>query len=221
MGTIAIVGGHGKIALNLIPILVANGHTPRALVRNADYTAELERMGASVGILDIEAADAEAFGAAFAGADAIVFAAGGGADGDIERKRTVDLEGSLKSIGGAQLAGVNRFIQISVIGIDNPVAEDAGEVWAAYADAKRNADIALRSSDLDWTILRPGALTDEAPTGQVRLDNEVSGASIARADVAAVLAAALDDDRTIGRQWELTSGDEAIAQAIDRLVPVA
>lgn len=221
MGTIAIVGGHGKIALHLIPILVANGHTPRALVRNADYTAELEAMGASVGILDIESADAEAFAAAFAGTDAVVFAAGGGADGDIERKRTVDLEGSLKSIGGAQSAGVSRFVQISVIGIDNPVAEDAGEVWAAYADAKRNADIALRSSGLDWTILRPGGLTDDVPTGQVRLDIEVPRDSVPRADVAAVLAAALDDDRTIGRQWELTGGDEAIAHAIDRLVRAA
>ncbi len=218
MGTIAIVGGHGKIALHLIPILVANGHTPRALVRNADYTAELESVGATVGILDIESASAEAFGTAFAGADAIVFAAGGGPDGSIERKRTVDLEGALKSIDGARLAELHRIVQISAISVDAPIDPSAGDVWNAYVQAKRDADIALRASGLDWTILRPGGLIDDPATGQIQLDIEVPRASIPRADVAAVLAAVLDDDRTIGQQWELTSGNESIATAIDRLV---
>lgn len=214
MSRIAIVGGHGKIALHLIKLLSAKGHTPLALVRNLDYADELEGIGATVGILDIEQSEAVDFAAVFEGCDAVVFAAGGGADGNIDRKRSVDLEGSLKSIEGARIAGVHRFVQISAIGVDNPVPQDTGDVWAAYVAAKRDADVALRESDLDWTIIRPGALTDDEPTGLVTLAEEVDRASISRADVAAILAAAIDDPRTIGRQWEAVSGDSPIDEAI-------
>ena len=218
MSRIAIVGGHGKIALHLIGLLAAKGHTPLALVRNLDYSAELEGLGATVGILDIEQSADVDFAAVFEGCDAIVFAAGGGPDGNVERKRTVDLEGSLKSISGARIAGIRRFVQISAIGVDNPVAGDAGEVWTAYVEAKRDADVALRASDLDWTIIRPGALTDEEPTGLVSLAEETGRGPIPRADVAAILAAALDDPRTIGKQWEAIGGTTPIADAIDSLV---
>jgi len=214
MTRIAIVGGHGKIARLLIPLLVDAGHQPVALVRNPDYSAELEALGAEVGILDIEQDGADAFAKAFSGADAVVFAAGGGPDGNIERKRTVDLEGSLKSIDGAQTAGITRFVQISAIAVDQPISADAGEVWKAYVEAKRDADIALRASDLDWTIIRPGGLTDEAPTGLVELAETVERAQIPRADVAAVIAAAVDEPATINRQWELTSGETPIDDAI-------
>ena len=214
MTRIAIVGGHGKIARLLIPLLVDAGHQPVALVRNPDYSAELEALGAEVGILDIEQDGADAFAKAFSGADAVVFAAGGGPDGNIERKRTVDLEGSLKSIDGAQTAGITRFVQISAIAVDQPISADAGEVWKAYVEAKRDADIALRASDLDWTIIRPGGLTDEAPTGLVELAETVERAQIPRADVAAVIAAAVDEPATINRQWELISGETPIDDAI-------
>ena len=99
----------------------------------------------------------------------MVFAAGGGPDGNKKRKRTVDLEGSLKSIEGAGLAGIRRFVQVSAIDVDRQVAADTGEVWRAYVEAKRDADAALRATDLDWTILRPGRLTDEAASGLVAL----------------------------------------------------
>ena len=214
MTRIAIVGGHGKIARLLIPLLADAGHQPVALVRNPDYSAELQSLGAEVGILDIEQDGADAFAEAFTGADAVVFAAGGGPDGNIERKRTVDLGGSLKSIEGARVAGVTRFVQISAIGVDRPIGDDAGDVWKAYVEAKRDADIALRNSDLDWTIIRPGGLTDDAPTGLVELAETVERGQVPRADVAAVIATALDEPATINRQWELVSGDTPIDDAI-------
>jgi uncharacterized protein YbjT (DUF2867 family) len=214
MTRIAIVGGHGKIARLLIPLLVDAGHQPVALVRNPDYSAELEALGAEVGILDIEQDDAGAFAEAFSGADAVVFAAGGGPDGNIERKRTVDLGGSLKSIEGARTAGITRFVQVSAIAVDEPIGADAGDVWKAYVEAKRDADSALRDSTLDWTIIRPGGLTDEARTGHVQLAETVERAQVPRADVAAVIAAVLDEPATINRQWELISGDTPIDDAI-------
>lgn len=214
MTRIAIVGGHGKIARLLIPVLVDGGHQPVAIVRNPDHAAELEGLGAEVVLLDIETSDIGAFAEAFTGADAVVFAAGGGADGDVSRKRTVDLGGSLKSIVGAQSAGVQRFVQISAIGIDEPVPADAEPAWLAYVEAKRDADIALRDSELDWTIIRPGGLTDDAPTGSVTLAERVERGQIPRADVAAVIAAVLDDPATYRKQWEVVTGPTPIPDAI-------
>jgi uncharacterized protein YbjT (DUF2867 family) len=214
MSRIAIVGGHGKIARLLIPLLVDAGHQPVALVRNPDYSPELERLGAQVGILDIEQDDADAFAAAFTGADAVVFAAGGGADGNAERKRTVDLGGSLKSIEGARTAAITRFVQVSAIGVDEPLGDDVEDVWKVYVEAKRDADVALRDSDLDWTIIRPGGLTDDGPTGHVALAEKVERGQIPRADVAALIAAVLDEPATINRQWEVVSGDVPIDDAV-------
>lgn len=214
MTRIAIVGGNGQIARLLHPLLVERGHTPVALVRSEEHRPRLEAAGAEVRLLDIENSTAEDFGAAFEGARAVVFAAGGGPDGNIERKRTVDLEGSLKSIEGARQAGVSRFVQVSAINVDDPVAADANPVWRAYVDAKRDADTALRDSGLEWTIIRPGMLTDGDATGLVELGQDVARAEVPRADVAAVLAEVLDTDAGVGAQWNLVSGDTPVADAV-------
>ena len=213
---VAIVGGHGQIARQLHPLLVAAGHQPVALVRNESRRPELEAAGAEVRLLDIEQEDAVAFGRAFEGCRAVVFAAGGGPDGNKERKRTVDLEGSLKSIDGARQAGIRRFVQVSAIDVDQPVGADAADVWRAYVEAKRDADAALRDTELDWTIIRPGRLTDDDPTGLVALGADVPRAAVPRGDVAAVLAAVLDRPETTGHQWNLVSGEDTIGHAIDR-----
>jgi uncharacterized protein YbjT (DUF2867 family) len=214
MSRIAVVGGHGKVARHLHPALVALGHTPVALVRREEYRAELEALGAQVRLLDIEREDAAAFARAFDGCDAVVFAAGGGPDGNLERKRTVDLEGSLKSIEGARQAGIARFVQVSAIGVDNPLPPDTDPVWRAYVEAKRDADAALRATDLDWTIIRPGLLTDDPPTGRVALGPDEERGEIPRADVAAVLAAVIDTGAGIRAQWDLVSGDTPIDEAV-------
>lgn len=212
--TIAVVGGNGQIARLLHPLLVARGHTPIALVRSESQRNRLEAMGAAVRLLDIERSTPGDFSAAFEGAHAVVFLAGGGPDGNIERKRTVDLEGALKSIEGAQQAGISRFVQVSAINVDEPVPDDASPVWRAYVEAKRAADAALRDSGLDWTIIRPGLLTDDDPTGLVELRDDVARAEVPRADVAAVLAEVLDSGAGIGAQWNLVSGDTPVADAV-------
>jgi uncharacterized protein YbjT (DUF2867 family) len=217
MSRIAIVGGHGHVARHLLVELRRSEHTPVALVRNEAYREELESRGAEMRLLDIERDDAGAFGEAFAGCDAVVFAAGGGPDGNVERKRTVDLEGSLKSIEGARKAGIDRFVQVSAIGVDRPLPADTGDVWRAYVEAKRDADAALRDSGLAWTILRPGRLTDEPATGRVALGSAVERGDVPRADVAAVLAAVIDQKATVGRQWNLVSGDDLVADAVRAL----
>lgn len=214
MSQVAVVGGHGQVARHLHPLLLERGLTPVALVRSDAQRATLEEAGAHARLLDIERADGQAFGEAFAGCAAVVFAAGGGPDGNIERKRTVDLEGSLKSIQGAHAAGITRFVQISAINVDNPLPEDTEPVWKAYVEAKRDADEALRVSGLDWTILRPGRLTDDPATGLVALGDDVRRSDIPRADVAAVVAEVLDDESTHGHQWNLVGGQVPVAEAV-------
>jgi len=211
---VAIVGGAGKVSRHLIPLLIEAGIETVPLARRDEQLAELERMGAKPRRLDIEAASAEDFLAAFDGCDAIVFAAGGGGDGNADRKRTVDLGGSLKSIEAARTLGIDRFVQVSAIGVDQPVPSSAGEAWSAYVEAKRDADAALRATQLAWTILRPGGLTDDAGTGLVTLGAEVKRATIPRADVAAMIAACLTNEDSAGRQWELVSGSTPVVKAV-------
>ncbi|MDP3889679.1 NAD(P)H-binding protein, partial [Nocardioides sp.] len=131
-----------------------------------------------------------------------------------DRKRTVDLEGALKSIEGALGAGIRRFVHVSAIDVDEPVPADASPVWRAYVKAKRDADAALRATDLDWTIIRPGRLTDERGTGLVALGEDVERADIPRADVAAVLAAVVDAPTSVRRQWNLVSGPATVEDAM-------
>ncbi len=214
MSQIAIVGGNGQIARHLIPQLVAAGHQPVALVRNPTYKHDLEQLGAQVRMLDLEQDQQEHFAAAFAECDAVVFTAGGGPDGNIERKRTVDLGGSVNSIAAAKATGIDRFVQVSAIGVDRPIPDDAEPVWRAYVEAKRDADSALRDSGLDWTIIRPGRLTDADGSGSVTLAETVERGEIPRADVAAVIVAALDTPSSIGRQWELVGGQTPVEEAV-------
>ena len=212
---IAIVGGHGKVALQLIPILTGRGHTVVPLARKQQQLLDLAAMGTEPRELDIENSTEADFAAAFEGCDAVVFTAGGGADGNVERKQTVDLEGATKSIAGAKAAGISRLVQVSAIGVDNPVPEDAPPSWKAYVDAKRDADVALRESGLDWTIIRPGGLTDDPATGRVNLAPTVERGDVSRADVAHVVADCLDRPDTAGAQWELVAGETPIPTALE------
>lgn len=214
---IAVVGGHGQIARLLHPLLIARGHHPVALVRSEARAADLEAIGADVRLLDIENDPVDRFAEVLDGSDVVVFAAGGGPDGNIERKRTVDLEGSLKASEAAVKLGIRRFVQVSAIGVDEPVPSSAGEVWAAYVAAKRDADTALRRTDLDWTIVRPGRLTDDPPVGFVALGPDVARGDISRADVAAVLAEVIDTGHGVRRQANLVAGDVPVAEAVAAL----
>lgn len=216
MSRIAVVGGHGQVARLLHPLLLAAGHEPVALVRREEQARGLQEQGVTTRHLDIEADDEQAFAAAFEGCDAVVFAAGGGPDGDAGRKRTVDLEGSLKSAAGARRARVRRFVQVSAIGVDEPLGDDTAPVWRAYVEAKRDADAALRASDLDWTILRPGRLLDDPPTGRVALGDHLDPGDVPRADVAAVVAEVLTSGHGVRRQWDLVGGDTPVAEAVAR-----
>jgi nucleoside-diphosphate-sugar epimerase len=166
---VVIAGGHGKIALLLERLLAERGDQAVGLVRNPAHVTDAHQAGAEAVICDLEAASADDVAALLAGADAVVFAAGAGPGSGAARKDTVDRAGSVLMAGAAGRAGVRRFVQVSSMGAGQPPAPGRGEAWAAYITAKTAAEADLRARDLDWTILRPGGLTDAPATGKIRL----------------------------------------------------
>ncbi|WP_431247301.1 SDR family oxidoreductase [Leifsonia xyli] len=220
MTRVAIIGAHGKVAQQLMRVLYDLGDDFVGVVRNDEHADDVYRLGGEGVLLDIETSEADALAAAIEGCDAVVFTAGAGAGSGIERKRTVDYGGSVKAQQAAKQAGIARFVQVSAWGVDAPV-DDADPVWKAYVEAKRDADTALRESGLDWTILRPGGLTTDEGTGRVTLGDSVPRGSIAREDVARLIALALHEPATIGRQWEVVGGDTPIEEAVRALVASA
>ncbi|WP_025157511.1 SDR family oxidoreductase [Leifsonia aquatica] len=221
MSRVAIVGAHGKVAQQLMRVLYDQGDDFVGVVRNDEHAEDVYRLGGEGVLLDIEYADSDALAAAFAGCDAVVFAAGAGGGSGVDRKRTVDFAGSVKSAEAATAAGIRRFVQVSAWGVDSPVAVDATPDWRAYVEAKRDADTALRQSGLDWTILRPGALTFDEGTGGVTLGASVERGSIPREDVARLIAACLGEPGSIGKTWEVVAGDTPIEQAVRALAAPA
>jgi uncharacterized protein YbjT (DUF2867 family) len=206
---IVIAGGHGQIAMLLHPLLKANGHQVRGFIRNADHADEVRRAGAEPVHCNLEAEDdiAQAVGPA----DAVVFAAGAGPGSGSARKLTMDRDGAIKLIDAARRNGIQRYVMVSAMHAEEPRGD---ETFRTYLRAKSEADEALRQSGLHYTIVRPGRLTNDPGRGRVRLANRLPRGEIPRADVAAVLAHVLETPATIGRQFDVTSGGQAIAEAI-------
>jgi uncharacterized protein YbjT (DUF2867 family) len=211
---VVIAGGHGKIALRLTRLLAERGDVVVGIVRNPAHVADVRAAGGDGVVLDLEQADAEQVAAVLAGADAVVFAAGAGPGSGIERKDTVDRAASVLLADAAQIAGVRRYLQVSAMGLDRADDPNMDPVFAAYLRAKDEAERDLTARDLDWTVLRPGRLTDEPGTGRVTLaDPVLPRGSVSRDDVAAVLVALLDNPASAGRTLELTAGFTPIAEA--------
>jgi uncharacterized protein YbjT (DUF2867 family) len=210
---VVIAGGHGQIALRLERLLSERGETVRALIRNPDHAADVSATGAEAVVFDLEG-DGD-LAAVVRGADAVVFAAGAGPGSGAERKRTVDLGAAVKLVDAARAAGVRRYVMISSIGADDPAG--GGEAMQPYLEAKAAADEALAASGLDFTIVRPGPLTNDPGTGTVSAGADVGRAPITRDDVAAVVVGALDDPGTIGKTFVVVGGDTPIATALSRL----
>ncbi|GAA1967051.1 NAD(P)H-binding protein [Amycolatopsis minnesotensis] len=214
---VVIAGGHGQIALRLERVLAACGDQAVGIIRNPGHAADLRDSSAEPAVLDLEHAELDEIAEVLKGADAAVFAAGAGPGSGTERKDTVDRAAAALFADAAERAGVRRHVQVSAMGLGR--ADDPGmdETFAIYLRAKKAAEDDLRARDLDWTILRPGHLTDDPGTGNVHLADSVDIGDITRDDVAAVLAALLDESRTIGRTLELVAGHTPIDEALERI----
>ena len=211
---VLIAGANGKIARRLARVLRDGGHEVRGIIRSPEQADSIRELGAEPVILDLEQ---EVDWAVADGSDAIVFAAGAGPGSDPERKQTMDLGGAVKLVDAAEAQGVGRFVMVSAMGAADP--ESGPEKMQPYLRAKATADERLAASSLDWTIVRPGSLTDEAPTGLVDVGAPSLGrrGEITRDDVAAVLAACLELEATVGKTFEVLGGETEIRKALGEL----
>jgi len=212
---VVIAGGHGKIALRLTARLAARADIVTSLIRNPDHRADVEQAGGRPVVVDLEATTVDDLVPILRGADAVVFAAGAGPGSGAARKDTVDRAAAVLLAEAALAAGVQRYLLVSSTGVDDPPRPGTDEVWAAYLAAKKAAEEAVRASALAWTILRPGALTDDPGTGRVLLaPPPVPPAEVTRDDTAAVLVALLDTPATAGQVLELRAGDTDVDKAV-------
>jgi len=211
---IAIAGGHGQIALILSRILADAGHEPIGIVRNPDHVADVEKAGAAALVLDLESTDAATLASHLPGVDALVFAAGGGPNSGADRKLTVDRDAAVLVADAAELAGVRRLLVVSAMSADD-FDPDSDDVFQIYLRAKSEADAAIRARELEWTIIRPGGLTNDAPLGTVNISQSVERGTIPRADVAALLAVLLETGRGVRDQFEVISGATPVADALE------
>jgi uncharacterized protein YbjT (DUF2867 family) len=184
------------------------------LIRNPDQVGDVEATGARAVVCDLESASVDELAAHLAGADAVVFAAGAGPGSGVPRKDTVDRGAAVLLADAATKAGVRRHVQVSSINADNAPPPGSGDVFGAYLRAKKAAEDDLRARPVDWTILRPGRLTDDPPAGTVTLASHVASGAVTRADVAAVIVALLREPASIGAVLELVGGDTPIDSAV-------
>ncbi|MDN4647966.1 SDR family oxidoreductase [Curtobacterium sp. PsM8] len=211
MSNVIILGGHGRVALLTAQLLTGRGDTVSSVIRKAEQQDDVRATGAEPVVADIEQLDIAGLTDLVRGHDAIVWAAGAGG-GSAERTWAVDRDAAIRSMHAALEAEVQRFVLVSWsdAGLGHGVPED--DDFFAYAEAKTVADAVLRDSALDWTIVAPSTLTDDDATGSVETADPSS--SIARGDVAALVAASLHDDASVGKTFRVNTGDVAIEQFV-------
>ncbi|HET7325547.1 MAG TPA: SDR family oxidoreductase [Halococcus sp.] len=202
---VLIAGAHGQVGKHITEILHESDHDARAMVREDSQVPEMEEYGVETVVADLT----EDVTHAVRGCDAIVFAAGSGGE-DVEG---VDRDGAIRTIETAEEEGVDRFVMLSAINADTP--EDSPDALQDYLRAKQAADEHLQSSALTYTIIRPGTLTDDAPTGEIEAGTDLDRGEITRADVAQTLVTALDMESTYGKTFEILAGDDPIETALE------
>ncbi|MEU8965000.1 NAD(P)H-binding protein [Streptomyces sp. NPDC048491] len=217
---IVIAGGHGQIALRLARLLHARGDDVAGIIRKAGQAGDLLTAGAEPVVCDLESVSLDELAPHLAGADAAVFAAGAGPGSGVARKDTVDRAACALFADAAEAAGVRRFIVVSALGARNaPAPRGSDSVFAAYLYAKAAADADVQArAGLDWTILRPGQLTNGPGTGLVTLAESTGGGAVTRDDVASVLAALLHEPGTAGQTLELIGGSVPVDKAVASLI---
>ncbi|QDH13569.1 SDR family oxidoreductase [Formicincola oecophyllae] len=212
MNQVFIIGAAGGVGRRLVGKLTAQGDGVVALHRQAEQAPLLRQAGAKPLLGDITHLSAPELATLMKGCQTVVFSAGAGGKGGTERTSAVDGQGLEKAVAAAQLAGVGRFLLVSVFPEawrDRPRHEE----FEHYMRVKKLADVCLAESPLDWVILRPGTLTDEPAKG-VRLGLALPYGTVSRDGVAGVLAALVAQPRVSQRILEVTDGTLTPWQAV-------
>lgn len=212
---VAVIGANGQIGRHIVKLLDTHEqHEPVALVRKEDQLRDLTERGIDACLVDLSK-DVADIQSALQGVDAVVFSAGSGGDTDSDMTLRIDLDGAVKSMEAAEAAGVKRFVIVSALQAHNR------EFWPTemtpYYIAKHYADRELIRSDLQYTIVRPGMLTNDESTGKITSGTNIKEGEIPRSDVAKVIVEVLDKPNAVGKAFDVVSGDTSIEQAVNQL----
>ncbi|MFC0470131.1 SDR family oxidoreductase [Halalkalibacter kiskunsagensis] len=214
---VLIVGANGQIGKHLVSFIQDSDRLEaRAMIRNQEQASFFENLGAETVVVDLEG-DIESIAKAAEGVDAIVFTAGSGPHTGKDKTIMVDLDGAVKTIEAAKVAGVKRFIMISSFDTRREAILAASPSFAPYVVAKYYADEWLRGTDLDYTIIHPGALTNDEGTNLIQAGFDLEIGEIPREDVASVIVASLENDITIGKEFQVLGGTKAVNDAIQSI----
>ncbi len=209
---VLVAGANGQVGQHVVRLLAEKGHEVRAMIRDKDQAPTLRELGGEPVVADLEGEVAHTV----EGCDAVIFSAGGGPGSGAEKKETIDRQGAVKLVEAAKKHGTRRYVMVSAMGAADP--EAGSEAMQPYLHAKAQADETLQESGLDYTIVRPGSLTDEAGTGTVEAAPSLGKrGEIPREDVARAIVATLEKENTFGKTFEVLSGDTPIEEALDSL----
>lgn len=208
---ITVFGGSGRTGRLVVAEAIAAGHQVVATLRRSTALAELVTLGAETRLVDLDGPLADIV-AAVSGSDAVVFAAGSAAG----ETSVLDRKGTLRTLRAARKVGVSRYVSISAIGASTGMStRSLDDEMKDYYRQKRASGRHIVASGLDWTLIEPGELTDEAGSGKVTVGlDAIPLAAVSRADVAAVVVAVLADRRSFGKAIQLTAGPTPIETAL-------
>ena len=211
---VLVVGANGQIGKHLVTFIQESGTMQaRAMIRNPEQKPFFENVGAETAVVNLEG-PIEDIAKAADGVDAIVFTAGSGPHTGKDKTIMVDLDGAIKTIEGAKQAGVKRFVMISSFDTRREAILNSPESFAPYVAAKYYADEWLRGTDLDWTIIHPGRLTNDKGTGEVKIGFDLEIGNVPREDVARVIVATLENKETIGKEFQVIGGTTPVKEAV-------
>jgi uncharacterized protein YbjT (DUF2867 family) len=214
MKKILVIGANGKVGKHITKKMKeADDFTPTALIRKEEQKSHFDDLGIESKIVSLEDS-VDKLKEAATGHDAIVFTAGSGGNTGSDKTLTVDLDGAVKSMEAAKIASVDRYVMVSAMMADNREVWDKLEGMKPYYVAKHYADQFLKSSGLDYTILRPGLLLDEEGTGKIDIENPASKKGVPREDVAATVLASLRSDNSKNKIFEFNTGDTEIEHVV-------
>lgn len=206
---VLVIGANGLTGREIVRLLREGPHDPVAMLRDPEQERYFREQGVATVLGDLE----EPLDPVLEGIDALIFAAGSGSSTGPEKTLAVDRDGAVRSIAAMEEVGVDRYVMLSALRAD---PDSAGDPISHYLRAKGIADEHLRRSGLDYTVVRPGRLTNDEATGRVAIAPQLEpGGSVTRADVAAVMVACLDRPNTARKSFDLLEGETPIEAALD------
>ncbi|REJ07528.1 SDR family oxidoreductase [Halobacillus trueperi] len=214
---VLVVGANGQVGKHLVKFIQeTDGMEAKAMIRKEEQASYFKELGAETVLVDLED-DTDTIAEAYNGVDAVVFTAGSGPNTGPDKTVLIDLDAAVKTIEAAKLKGVDRYIMISSFDTTREAIQEAPSSFAPYVVAKHYADDWLRRTDLNYTIIHPGMLTNDEGSGNVEAAETVERGEIPREDVARVILSTLENESTIGKEFQVVGGTKSVKEAINSL----